>query len=264
VRPRTQSSLALSLDGARWLVVNASPDIGAQIRATPALWPTSGQRHSPIAAVILTSAEIDHCAGLLSLRERHAFHLFATAALHAELEASPVFGALDRALVHRTVVAPEAQFEAAGISCELVTIPGKPPLYAECDAPAIGLETGDTVALSVEAGGRRLLYAPGCAAFSNSLLERLEVADLVLFDGTLFTEDEMIVEGLGTKTAQRMGHLPISGVAGTLKVLARLPGRRVYVHINNTNPILIEGSAERLSVEAAGIEIAFDGMELAL
>lgn len=244
--------------------MNASPDLGEQIRKTPALWPVSGLRHSPLSAVILTSAEIDHCAGLLALRERQVFRLYATAAVHAELDANPMFKALDRSLVERVILRPGIPFEVAGLQCELVTVPGKAPLYSEGAAPVIGAETAGTAGLAVAAAAAHLLYVPGCAALSETLLGRLHRSDLVLFDGTLFTDEEMIEAGLGVKSGRRMGHLPISGPGGTLDVLARLPGRKLYVHINNTNPILIEGSNERALVEAAGVEVAFDGLEISL
>jgi pyrroloquinoline quinone biosynthesis protein B len=265
VRPRTQSSLALTGDGTEWVLVNASPDLGQQLRATPALWPRAGLRHSPIAAVVLTSAEIDHCAGLLSLRERQPFALVATAAVHAALAANPIFAALDPSLVPRQVVEPGERFDAAGLALELVAVPGKAPLYAEGPSPEIGTETGEAAGLFAEAGDTRLAYVPGCAHLSDDLGARLRRADIVLFDGTLFSDDEMIVAGISAKSGRRMGHLPIAGEGGSLQALAELPARRrIYVHINNTNPVLIDGSPEAATVAAAGIEIAHDGMEIAL
>jgi pyrroloquinoline quinone biosynthesis protein B len=265
VCPRTQSSLALTGNGTEWLLVNASPDIRQQIGATPELWPQTGDRHSPITSVVLTNAEIDGCAGLLTLRERQPFRLFATGAVHAALDASPVFEALDRSLVERVVVAPNASFEAAGLTLRLVPMPGKAPLYAEGDAPEIGIETGETTGLLVEGGGAPLAYLPGCAGLTETVLALLDRADPILFDGTLFTDNELVAAGLGAKTGTRMGHVPISGPGGSLDVLSRAPARRkVYVHINNTNPILVEGSPERREVEAAGIAIAHDGLEIAL
>lgn len=247
------------------MLINASPDIGQQIRATPDLWPNAGKRHSPIEAVVLTNAEIDGCIGLLSLRERHRFSLFATRAVHAALNLSPVFEALDRSLVERVIVDPERPFTAAGLTLRLVTVPGKSPLYTEGPAPEIGTETGEITGLLVERGAARLAYIPGCAHLSGSVLDMCEHSDPILFDGTLFDDEELLVAGLGAKTGRRMGHMPISGPGGSLEsVRLWTATRKIYVHINNTNPILIDGSPERAIVEAAGIEVAYDGMEIAL
>jgi pyrroloquinoline quinone biosynthesis protein B len=255
----------LSGDGSEWVVVNASPDIGQQIRATPDLWPKTGARHSPITAVVLTNAEIDGCAGLLTLRERQAFRLYATQAVHAALDASSIFEALDRSLVERIIVDPARSFDVAGLTLRLVPVPGKSPLYAEGNAPEIGIDSGETAGLLVERGARQLAYLPGCAVLSEAVLNLCHGADPVLFDGTLFDDDELITAGLGTKTGRRMGHIPISGAGGSLDAFRRWPARRkIYVHINNTNPILVDGSPERHVVEAAGIEVGHDGMEIEL
>jgi pyrroloquinoline quinone biosynthesis protein B len=144
----------------------------------------------------------------------------------------------------------------------LFAAPGKVPLYLERGEP----EAGGSVNTGAEmtAGGRRLVFMPGAAALTPDLTARLARADVVMFDGTLFTDDEMIRSGTGAKTGRRMGHMPIDGDGGSLATLAALPGRRIYIHINNTNRILVDGSPERRRVEAAGIEIAEDGMEIVL
>ena len=247
-------------DGDRFVLLNASPDIGRQIRI-PEFAPATA-RGSPIAAVVLTNGDVDHVVGLLTLRERHAFAIFALPPVHALLSQNPIFGVLDPERVRRVAVAPGERFAAAGLDLELFPVPGKAPLYAEGEAPAIGGETGETAGIFVH--GAALAYVPGCAALTPALLDRLHGARAILFDGTLFEDDEMIRAGLGEKTGRRMGHVPIAGPGGSLEALAPLPGRKIYVHLNNTNPILIEGSPERLRVEAAGFEVAHDGLEIAL
>ena len=265
VRRRTQASLALTGNGTEWVLVNASPDIGQQIRRHSELWPRAGSRHSPIVSVILTNAEIDGCVGLLTLRERHAFRLFATETVHAALDASPVFQVLDRRLVERVVVESASVIATAGLKLRLFSVPGKSPLYAEGEAPDIGHDVGHTSGLLIEEGAARLGYVPSCGHLSEAVLERLRGADPVLFDGTLFDDDELIASGLGAKTGRRMGHVPISGPGGSLDGFGDEPrARRIYVHINNSNPILIDGSPERNAVAARGFEVAYDGMEFAL
>jgi pyrroloquinoline quinone biosynthesis protein B len=265
VRPRTQASLAVSADGEAWTVLNASPDLRAQIEATPALQPRRGVRDSPIAAVVLTGAEVDQVAGLLTLRERQDLTVLATAETLAALAANPIFGVLAADVVTRRVVARDQPFSLPGeLTAELFAVPGKVALYLEGDDPALASETGANVGVEVACGERRLLYVPGAAAVTASLRERLARADVVLFDGTLFVDDEMIATGTGAKTGRRMGHMPVAGADGTLAALAGLTARRILTHINNTNPILVEGSAERRKVEAAGFEVAEDGMEIVL
>jgi pyrroloquinoline quinone biosynthesis protein B len=265
VKPRTQASMAISANGEHWVLLNASPDLRQQLLATPALQPRSGLRDSPIAAVVLTGAEVDQIAGLLALRERQQFTVFATAETHAALAADPIFGVLGVEIVVRTAVARETTFSLpGGLSAEFFAVPGKLPLYLEGDAPELAAETGANVGVELHCDSRRLAYVPGAAAVTATMLTRLARADVVLFDGTLFNDNEMITAGAGTKTGRRMGHMPIDGMDGTLAALASLPGRRILTHINNTNPILVEDSSERRKVEAAGFEVAEDGMEIAL
>jgi pyrroloquinoline quinone biosynthesis protein B len=244
VRARTQASLAVSADGKRWTLLNASPDLRAQIQSTPALQPRDGKRGSPIDAVVLTGAEIDQTAGLLSLRERSPFTLMATAATLAAVAGNPMFGALAADVVRRRAIAPGERFEiGAGLTAELFMVPGKVPLYLEGENPATAEETAANVGVEVSDGKSRLAY---------------------LFDGTLFADDEMIRAGLGEKTGRRMGHMPVDGPDGSIAALQDLPARRIFVHINNTNPILVDGSPQRRRVEAAGWEVAQDGMEIVL
>jgi pyrroloquinoline quinone biosynthesis protein B len=265
VRPRTQASLAVSGDGEHWILVNATPDLRAQLLATPCLQPRTDLRGSPIAAVILTGAEVDQVAGLLTLRERQALTVLATKDTLAALAANPIFGVLSADLVRRQEVALGVRFPLPGnLAVELFTVPGKVALYLEGEAPALAAETGANVGVEIICGARRLAYVPGAAGVPPVLRERLARADVILFDATLFTDEEMIATGTGEKTGRRMGHMPLDGADGTLAALAGLGGRRILTHINNTNPILIEGSPERRQVEAAGFEVAADGMEIVL
>jgi pyrroloquinoline quinone biosynthesis protein B len=252
VRARTQASVAITGDGDRWIIFNAAPELKSQLDRTPALHP-NGLRSSPVKAVVLTGGEVDQIAGLLTLRERQPFALCATAETLDLIDANPIFGVLASGLVSRIVVLPGEPFGLpGGIEAEMFTVPGKPPLYLESDAPEIGGETGVSVGVEVRAGTSRLAFVPGAAAITPMLHARLSRADVVLFDGTLFTDDEMIRKETGTKTGRRMGHVPIDGEDGSLTSLAGIPGRRIYIHINNTNAVLVDGSPERRRVQAAG------------
>jgi len=265
VQPRTQASLAVTADGENWLLINASPDLPQQIRHSQALRPRNGTRGSPIKAVLLTGAEIDQVAGLLSLREREPFLLCATAVTLAALAQNAMFGVLAPDVVTRKAVAAAAAFMLpGGLQAQLFTVPGKVPLYLENDSPQTAGETEANVGIELCAGNARIVYIPGAATVTPAMRARMEGADIVFFDGTLFRDDEMITTGTGAKTGRRMGHMPIDGDDGSLAALRSLSGRRVYVHINNTNPILIAGSPERHRVEAQGWEIAEDGMEITL
>jgi pyrroloquinoline quinone biosynthesis protein B len=262
--PQSQSSLAVSLDGENWAVFNASPDIRQQIQQTPLLHPKA-LRHSPIRSVVITNADVDHIGGLLTLREKQAFELFATSAIASVLDSNPIFKVLDPAFVSRhTVRLDECFSPLEGLEARIFAVPGKVALFLEEGEPELGLEGEQTIGVEFVANGRRAYYIPGCATLPDWLADRIRGADLVFFDGTVFTDDEMIRVGTGIKTGQRMGHMPISGPDGSLELLSQLGiGRTVYVHINNTNPIWRQGP-ERDAVEAVGFNIAQDGMEIDL
>ena len=251
-------------EGGPFVLINASPDLRQQIIATPALQPR-GLRMSPIAAVVLTGGEVDQTAGLLTLRERGAFALYGTAGTLSTLAANSMFGVLAGDVVPRKAVHPGAPFRLPGeIEAELFLVPGKAPLYLEGDNPELEAETDANVGIELRANGARLVFIPGAARLTVAMASRLADADVVLFDGTLFSDDEMIAAGAGVKTGRRMGHMPVGGPGGTLTALAGLGRRRILIHINNTNPMLIAGSPQRRAVEAAGFEVAEDGMRIEL
>ena len=244
------------------VLVNASPDIGPQLRALPDLWPRA-TRHSPISTVVLTSAEIDHVAGLLSLRERHAFDIIALAPVRAAIGDNPMLQPLSANWFDMEAQTPIRT--SAGFELALFPVPGKAPLYLESDDPITDSEAGETSGLAVSGANASLVYIPGCAVLNDAVRDQAGRADIVLFDGTLFDDEEMRRAGLGPKTGRRMGHMPMTGQGGSLDWLAALrASRKIYTHINNSNPVLIEGSRERRLVERAGVEIAHDGLEIML
>jgi len=267
VRARTQESVAVSADGAAWFLLNVSPEVRAQIESFPSLWPRA-PRHSPIAGVLLTNGDLDHCLGLLSLRESHPLIGYATESVHTGFASGNVlYRTLERfagQLTWRALAAGQEQpLGDTPLAVTAIPAPGNLPLHLKGLRPAspadnVGLVVRDT------RSGRRLAYFSGAAGPSPELVRAVTDADLVFFDGTFWSSDELIAAGLGTRRAEEMAHWPIGGPDGSLPFLSRLPGRRVLIHINNTNPILREGSPERRAVEAAGIEIAFDGMELSI
>ncbi len=270
-RSRTQASVAISADGTHWFILNASPDLRQQIEATPALWPIHGLRSSPIAGAVLTGGDVDAIAGLLTLRERQPLRVYATAPVLDVLDRNSVFEVLARDIVTRERLLLDQEVELAvpdgtpsGLRCTAFAVPGKVPLYLESgNQPAI--EEGErTVGLMLRDGaGSRLFFIPGCAAMTPALADRLRDAPLVLFDGTLWTDDEMIRAGLGAKTGRRMGHMSVAGAEGTMAAFANLGVRRkVLIHINNSNPVLLDDSPERAEVRARGWDVARDGMEL--
>jgi len=261
----TQSSLAVSGDGTSWAILNASPDIRVQLGAMPALWPT-GPREVPIRSVLLTNGDIDHVAGLLTLREQQPFTLFATPEILAVIAANPIFDALDPAKVIRRPIALDTPVEIApGLAAELFAVPGKVPLYMEGAEAEVRTDLlgEQTVGVHLRAGGRDIFHIPGCARVTPALAARIDGAALLLFDGTLWRDDEMVRTGVGTKTGRRMGHISMSGPDGSIAALAGLTiGRRVFIHMNNTNPVLRPDSAERAEATAAGWTIGQDGMEI--
>ena len=267
---RTQSSIAVSANEVDWLLVNASPDILSQIRDTPELQPARTVRDSGIAAVLLMDAQIDHVTGLLMLRERSSpLPLLATPEVLSDLgQGFP----LTRILSHYCGVAPHAlptdgrSFTVPGldgIEIQTVALSSKPPPYSPFrDKP----RPGDNIGLVLQnpANGARVFYAPGLGEVTPELLQLMAGCAVVLVDGTFWSGDEMQRLGLSPKAALDMGHLPQSGPGGMLEQLAHLPvaTRKVLIHINNTNPILIEDSAERAELTRRGIEVARDGMDI--
>ncbi|TCT04277.1 pyrroloquinoline quinone biosynthesis protein PqqB [Aquabacter spiritensis] len=261
VRARSQCGLAVSRDGEDWLLVNASPDLRTQILATPALAPRAGLRSSPIAAVVLTNGEIDHVAGLLALRERQPFHLCATPGVFRLLDANPMFSVLSPDVVRRIELVGDLPSDLCGLRVTPFGVPGKMPLYAEGEGPM----EEEILGLDISADGGRCLVVPNCARIDPALCKRLDGADLLLFDGTTYSDDEMIRLGLSEKSAARMGHVAMAGEGGALAGLAGVSAKRkVFIHINNSNPALIEDGPERRCLRAAGWDLAQDGMEIDL
>jgi pyrroloquinoline quinone biosynthesis protein B len=263
---RSQASVAASADGENWVLLGASPDLRQQILAAPALHPKRAPRHSPIRGVFAPNGDVDNIAGLLTMREMQPFTLWATAATLSHLSGG-VFGVLDPRVVQRQAVALEEVVDTgAGFTLTAFVVPGKIPLYMEAGGDGeieLGVEGETTVGLEIVAAGRRFYYLPSCARITDRLRRRLAGAEIVFFDGTTFEDDEMIRLGLSEKTAWRMGHMAMNGPQGSMAALADVRvGRRVYIHINNSNPVLRSDSAERRAVEAAGWEVAFDGMEI--
>jgi pyrroloquinoline quinone biosynthesis protein B len=248
------------------MLVNASPDLRQQIAETPALHPRAGTlRNSPIAAVLLTGAEVDSIMGLLHLRERQPFALFGAPQTLAVLDENPIFRALNPEFVTRRAITTDMAFEVLGITVTAYALPGKVPLFAEAGEDPGVTEDGETIGIAVSASGKTLHYIPGCAMMTPALRQRLAGAACVMFDGTLFTDDEMIRMAAGPKTGRRMGHMPMTGAGSTLEAFAEIPvGRRIFIHINNTNPALLADSPERAQLSAAGWEVAEDGMEIHL
>ncbi len=271
LKPRTQSSVAWSRNRQDWLLFNASPDILTQLRTQTQLQPTRALRDSGIAAVLLMDAQVDHVTGLLMLRERSTpLPLHATPEVLGDLAAGfpviPLLGhycglqtrplPLDGSALHLPFL-PQARLDPLALS-------SKPPPYSPYrHAPRPGDNIG--VTLVNERTGRRLFYAPGLAEISPAVRQAMQAADVVLVDGTFWTDDEMIRNKLGSKRALDMGHLPQSGPGGMLEQFAQLPAgtRKVLIHINNSNPILRDDGPERAELAAAGVEVAFDGMEIA-
>lgn len=263
VPQQTQASLAVSADGADWLLLNAAPDIRQQIIATQELHPKDGLRSSPIKAVALTGADVDALTGLLTLRERQPFAVWATPYVHKVVAANPIFGALDRELVQFETIG--AAFEPLpGLRVTPFATPGKPPLYLE-RIEGIGPAEGASIGLRIAHDGRSLAFVPSCAEITDDIRAAIDGADALFFDGTMYTDDEMIRSGEGQKTARRMGHVAMTGKDGAIDGLRDVKaGARYFIHINNSNPVLNHASAERRAVEAQGWRIAEDGMRIEL
>lgn len=267
---RTQAQLAWSSAPGQWGLINASPDLRVQIESTPDLWPQTGARNSPIHDVILPGAEVDQVLGLLLLREFHSFRVHATPSVREILtQDNSLFGVLARFIgqVCWQDIALGRPFCAAGARFEAVPLTGSFPGFVSASRSA-ALNSAEAVIgilLSPESRGGTLAFVPGIACVSDKLLERLQSCDIVLFDGTFWSDEEPLrIPGV-TRTARQMGHLPQSGAGGSLERLASLQRpRKIFIHINNTNPILDEESVEHRMVREAGWEVATDGMEFTL
>ena len=273
-RVRSQASLAVSSNNKDWVLLNASPDLRLQIEAAPQLYPCKGLRSSPITGVVLTGGDVDAIAGLLHLRERHRFNIYAPSRVLAIIAANPIFDVLAPDFVRRIELPLDERMElagasgASGLAVIPFAVPGKLPLYLETAGQDPGLsEEGDAVGLEIieTATGKSFFFVPGCAAITEQLRARLAGSALVFFDGTLWSDDEMIRLAVGSKTGKRMGHMSMSGEDGTIAAFHDLGvGRRIFIHINNSNPVLLDDSPERHIAIAAGWEIAYDGMEVTL
>ena len=273
---RTQASIAFSNDGHHWYLVNASPDLRQQLIATPQLHPKAGQlRHTPIAGVILTNAEIDAVVGLLSMREGSPFTIYGHPKVLAILKANSIFDVLNEKNVKRQDIEIDTAFEPplpngspSGIEVLPFTVPGKGAWYLEGKAhPGGSSGTGDTLGLRIrdKTSGKYFFVVAACAEVTDDLKARLAGAALVFFDGTVWRDDELIASGLASKTGQAMGHIAMSGKSGAIEQLAGLDiDRKIFLHINNSNPALLSASAERSQLERAGWQIPADGTEIVL
>jgi len=272
----TQASIAVSAGGEYWFLVNASPDLRQQVTATPQLHPKAGAlRHSPIAGVILTNGEIDAITGLLSMREGSPFAIYAHPKVHAILRANSIFDVLKAETVRRVAIEVDASFEpqlADGSRSGLEVLPfavtGTSAWYMrDKQHPGGSSSTGDTLGLRIadKASGQYLYVVSACADVDDALKKRLTGAPLVLFDGTVWRDDEMIQAGLGNKTGQSMGHIAMSGESGAIKRLSDIGiGRKIFLHINNSNPAWLHASPERQALEREGWQIPAEGMEIVL
>ncbi|MBR0752256.1 pyrroloquinoline quinone biosynthesis protein PqqB [Bradyrhizobium jicamae] len=272
----TQASIAFSRDGAHWFLVNASPDLRQQLIATPQLHPKAGElRHTPIAGVILTNSEIDAVTGLLSMREGSPFAIYAHERVLSILKSNSIFNVLSEKNVKRIAIDVDRAFEPAlpdgspsGIEVLPFEVPGKGAWYLEGKAHPAGADgVGDTLGLRIadKASGKYFYFLAACARVTDDVRQRITGAPLVFFDGTVWRDDELIVAGLGNKTGQGMGHIAMSGDHGAIESLAALDiGRKVFLHINNSNPALLGTSAERKATERAGWQIPSDGTEIVL
>lgn len=269
-QPRTQSSIAISDDGQNWILCNASPDIRAQLESFPALQPARRPRDTAIGAIILLDSQIDHTTGLLTLREGCPHEVWCTEMVHQDLTTGfPLFNMLSHwnGGLRWNPIGLEGQFSIDCCPNLLISpIPlrsSAPPYSPHRNDP----HPGDNIGLLIEdrRSGGRLFYAPGLGQVSEALCETMRGADCLLVDGTLWRDDEMQVREVGDKLGSEMGHLPQSGPGGMIEVLDGVPGKRkILIHINNTNPILDEDSAERRILDEHGIEVAFDGMDIEL
>tara|TARA_B100001123_G_scaffold252509_1_gene281742 strand:+ start:124 stop:1059 length:936 start_codon:yes stop_codon:yes gene_type:complete len=277
-KPRTQSSIAVSVDdGKNWFLFNASPDLRQQINDNSALQPNNGIRHSPILGVFITNGDIDHIAGLLNLRESHPLSIYATKKVLSILKSNSVFEVLNHEFVERrevtlneSILLKDKDNNSTGIEVEVFSVPGKIALFLEDKNKGnnFGTDPEDTVGLKIidVKTKKYFFYIPGCADMTDDLKNKIKGAPMVLFDGTLWTDDEMLKTKVGVqKTGQRMGHMSMFGEKGTIEIFKNLDVKKKYfIHINTTNPALLEDSVERKKINEEGWEVSYDGMEINL
>ncbi len=274
---RTQSSIAISSDKNKWFIFNASPDLRQQLWDNPELMPSPDDplRYSPIMGVILTNADVDHTAGLINLRESQKFNLYGTKRVLDVIGKNSIFNVLNPKFVKRLPIELDSVFKLndtednfSGISIKPFSVPGKVALWLEDESRGknFGSVEEDTIALEVtDVNNKKFFYIPACASIPEWLLTKLDNSELVFFDGTLWQDDEMIKQNVGIKTGKRMGHISMSGKEGSIEILNKINvKRKVFIHINTTNPSLLEDSDERKIANENGWEIAYDTMEIKL
>lgn len=269
--PRTQSSIAISANGIDWILFNASPDIKKQLDDFPALQPARQVRDTAISAIVITDAQIDHVTGMLTLREHNKpWDVYTTKAVYEDLTTGfPVFNILGhfRGIKHHEIATDESSFTiptAEGLVFTAVPLKSEAPPYSPHRHNTV---PGDNIGMRIEdtRTGKNLFYAPGLGVAEPHVMEYMANADMVLVDGTVWTDDEMSHEGISNKRAQEMGHLDQSSKGGIMEILSGMDKpRKLLIHINNTNPILNEESPQRKTLEAAGIEVSHDGMDIEL
>ena len=274
--PRTQSSIVVTANNDEWFLFNASPDLGSQILNNNQMHPKKGLRHSPISGVVLTNGDVDHVAGLLTLRERQNLSLYAHSRVHSVLKQNSIFNVLNPDYVDRREMKMNVEFElknkegkGSGIFVEAFEVPGKIALWLEDESKGanFGTQEGDTIGLKISSAGeeKSFYYIPACAKMTSELSEKLKDSELVLFDGTLWKNDEMASSKVGEKTGQRMGHMNNSGPDGSIEAFKDLNvKKKIFIHINTTNPILLSDSNERKIVEENNWEVSYDGMEITI
>ncbi len=274
--PRTQSSIVVTANNDEWFLFNASPDLGSQILNNSQMHPKKGLRHSPISGVVLTNGDVDHVAGLLTLRERQNLSVYAHARVHSVLKENSIFNVLNSDYVDRREMKMNVEFElknkegkGSGIFIEAFEVPGKIALWLEDESKGenFGTQEGDTIGLKISSAGKEksFYYIPACAKMTSELSEKLKDSELVLFDGTLWKNDEMASSKVGEKTGQRMGHMNNSGPDGSIEAFKDLNvKKKIFIHINTTNPILLSDSNERKIVEENNWEVSYDGMEITI